>query len=251
MKTYQIHLIRNGLTDGNIAGQYIGQTDIPLSPEGVLQIKQMKEEYSYPYAEAVFSSPMARCTQTANAIYGKQPIVIENLKEYDFGEFEGKTAEQLQDYEEFTAWLSGGPDAAPPYGESNAEFSMRIFECFIQIVNGLLKTGTTQSAIVTHGGVIMALLSAFGIPEAPMHEWRTPNACGYTVRITPSIWSRLQKMEVIAEIPEPVRAGHDEESDTDNCSFDDFDFDDPALYNEAFFVDIEDLKNDNTESDLN
>lgn len=236
MKTYQIHFIRNGLTDGNIAGQYIGQTDIPLSPDGVLQIKQIKEDMVYPNADAVFSSPMMRCTQTAHAIFGKDPIVIDDLKEYDFGEFEGKTAEQLQDYEEFSLWLSGGPDAAPPYGESNAEFSERIYDCFVKIVNGLIKTGTTQSAIVTHGGVIMALLSMFGIPEAPMHEWRTPNACGYTVRITPSIWSKLQKMEVIAEIPEPSRAIHDEDID----NYDDLsDFDDDILYNEAFFVDVE------------
>lgn len=236
MKTYQIHFIRNGLTDGNIAGQYIGQTDIPLSPDGVLQIKQIKEDMVYPNADAVFSSPMMRCTQTAHAIFGKDPIVIDDLKEYDFGEFEGKTAEQLQDYEEFSLWLSGGPDAAPPYGESNAEFSKRIYDCFVKIVNGLIKTGTTQSAIVTHGGVIMALLSMFGIPEAPMHEWRTPNACGYTVRITPSIWSKLQKMEVIAEIPEPSRAIHDEDID----NYDDLsDFDDDILYNEAFFVDVE------------
>lgn len=236
MKTYQIHFIRNGLTDGNIAGQYIGQTDIPLSPDGVLQIKQIKEDMVYPNADAVFSSPMMRCTQTAHAIFGKDPIVIDDLKEYDFGEFEGKTAEQLQDYEEFSLWLSGGPDAAPPYGESNAEFSKRIYDCFVKIVNGLIKTGTTQSAIVTHGGVIMALLSMFGIPEAPMHEWRTLNACGYTVRITPSIWSKLQKMEVIAEIPEPSRAIHDEDID----NYDDLsDFDDDILYNEAFFVDVE------------
>lgn len=236
MKTYQIHFIRNGLTDGNIAGQYIGQTDIPLSPDGVLQIKQIKEDMVYPNADAVFSSPMMRCTQTAHAIFGKDPIVIDDLKEYDFGEFEGKTAEQLQDYEEFSLWLSGGPDAAPPYGESNAEFSKRIYDCFVKIVNGLIKTGTTQSAIVTHGGVIMALLSMFGIPEAPMHEWRTPNACGYTVRITPSIWSKLQKMEVIAEIPEPSRAIHDEDID----NYDDLsDFDDDILYSEAFFVDVE------------
>jgi alpha-ribazole phosphatase len=64
-----------------------------------------------------------------------------------------------------------------------------------------MKTGTTKSAVITHGGVIMALLAAFGLPEAPMHEWLTPSGCGYTIRITPSVWMRGQKFEVIAEIP--------------------------------------------------
>ena len=58
------------------------------------------------------------------------------------------------------------------------------------------------AAIVTHGGVIMALLEMFGLPEASMHEWLTPGGCGYTIRVTPSLWSQGRKFEVIAQIPE-------------------------------------------------
>ena len=58
MKTYKIHLIRHGLTRGNIDGLYVGHTDMPLCEEGKLQIAQMKEDYIYPYAKFVFSSPL-------------------------------------------------------------------------------------------------------------------------------------------------------------------------------------------------
>ena len=54
---------------------------------------------------------------------------------------------------------------------------------------------------MTHGGVIMALMAAFAIPEAPMHEWLTPNGCGYTLRIDPFLWSHTGKLEAIAECP--------------------------------------------------
>lgn len=203
MKSYYINFIRNGLTAGNLDGKYIGHIDEPLNDEGVKQIEQMKEEYKYPPVEVVFSSPLARCTQTAKLIYpAKEPMIMDGLIEYNFGEFEGKTAEELQTHPVFPDWLSGKEGVSPPFGESNQDFSNRIAKTFIKIVDGLIESGITKSAIVTHGGVIMALLSMFGLPEAPMHEWLTPGGCGYTVRITPSLWSQGRKIEVIAQIPE-------------------------------------------------
>ena len=47
----------------------------------------------------------------------------------------------------------------------------------------------------------MSILSAFGLPELPMTEWLCPSACGYTLRITPSLWSKTRKAEVINDIP--------------------------------------------------
>lgn len=223
MKSYYIQLIRNGLTAGNLDGRYIGHLDEPLSKEGIEQINEMKKEYKYPPVEAVFSSPLSRCTETAKLIYpAKEPIVMDGLIEYNFGEFEGKTAEELEAHPVFADWLRGEKDVTPPFGESNSDFSKRIANTFIKIVDGLIESGVTKSAIVTHGGVIMALLSFFGLPEAPMHEWLTPGGCGYTVRITPSLWSQGKKMEVIAQIPEIE--GENEFSE-DNFNVEDFLYD--------------------------
>ena len=110
--------------------------------------------------------------------------------------------DRLQDHPVFPDWLAGKKGVEPPFGESNDEFANRIANAFIKIVDGLIETGVTHTAIVTHGGVIMALLTLFGLPQAPMHEWLTPGGCGYTIRITPSLWSQGRKVEVIAQIPE-------------------------------------------------
>lgn len=212
MKSYYIYFYRNGLTDSNLEGKYIGHTDVELSDEGIKQIKQMKEVYDYPLVDAVFTSPLKRCTKTAELVFpDKQSIVINDLIEYNFGEYEGRTAEELKENELFARWLSGEQGVEPPFGESNEAFGERISNCFIKIVDGLLKTGTTKAAIFTHGGVIMYLLAAFGIPEAPMHEWLMPGGCGYAVRITPGIWTRGRKFEVIAEVP--YVPGEDEDSE--------------------------------------
>lgn len=202
MKSYVIHLIRHGLTKGNLDGRYIGQKNVPLSIEGVSQLLEMKKQYEYPEAQAYFTSPMGRCVDTMKILYPKvKPIVMEDLKEYDFGDFEGKTAQELKEDERYQAWLAGGPDAAPPFGESNGDFARRIYTAFTKIVEGLMKTGTTSAVICTHGGVIMTLLTLVGLPELPMYEWMTANGAGYTLRITPAIWMRGQKAEVESLLP--------------------------------------------------
>lgn len=232
MKTYTVYLIRHALTQGNLEGRYIGQTDEELCKEGIEQLQAMKNDYGYPYPDVVFTSGLKRCKQTAAILYpDKTPIEMRGFEECDFGEFEGHTAEELEPYEEFSQWLSGGEDARPLNGESNKEFAERVCDCFSKTVEGLLKTGTQKAAIITHGGVIMTILSAFGLPELPMTEWLCPSACGYTIRITPSLWSKINKVEVINEIPsEPLTASQEEmlwdyypELSEDDMGFDDTD----------------------------
>lgn len=203
MKTYQIHLIRHGTTKGNLEGLYIGHNDMPLCKRGIDEIEQLKKELVYPNADFVFSSPLSRCTQTAKLIYPKlEPIIMDGLIEYDFGEFDGKSAEELHKKQPlFDPWLRGEPDVRPPFGESNTEFASRVCSCFCKIVDGILKTGTESTAIVTHGGVIMTLLANYALPEAEAHEWLTPAGCGYTLRVTPTLWTAGQKLEAIEEIP--------------------------------------------------
>ena len=203
MKTYKIHLIRHGLTNENLEGKYIGHTDVPLSDIGAEQLEQMKQEYIYPYADAVFSSPLSRCTETARIIYPDSAVAtIDGLIEYNFGEFEGRTAEELHEKEElFDDWLRGDKDIEPPFGESNSAFAKRVCTAFAAIVEGVMKSQTESTAIITHGGVIMTIMAAFALPEASMHEWLTPHGCGYTLRLTPALWMAGQKLEAIDEIP--------------------------------------------------
>ena len=202
MKTYKIHLIRHGLTQGNIDGTYVGHKDIPVCEQGIAQLRKMAEDYIYPDVPALFCSPLLRCRQTADILYPNQkPIIINELIEYNFGEFEDKTADELKENEEFIYWIGGSVDAAPPFGETNGEFGQRIQIAFEKIVEGLLKTGVTEASIVTHGGVIMGIMSMFAIPELPMTDWLVPNGCGYTILITPTLWTHARKFEVYGDLP--------------------------------------------------
>ena len=202
MKSYVIHLIRHGAIDETLSGKYIGTTDPHLSDKGKMALKKLRFEGSYPDVRVVFSSPLRRCTETCNILYPDcKPLTIADLTECNFGEWEGKTADELKGDEDFRKWLAGDNSVKPPRGESNADFVRRICRMFESIVEGLMKTGTTECAIVTHGGVIMTLLAVYGLPQAKPFEWATDNGCGYSVRVTPMLWQRGKVTEVFQCIP--------------------------------------------------
>ncbi|MCI2113068.1 MAG: histidine phosphatase family protein [Ruminococcus sp.] len=202
MKSYIIHFIRHGAIDETLSGKYIGTTDVPLSEKGRLDLKKLDYEYRYPGTQVVFTSPLKRCTETCKILYPElNPLSITALSECNFGEWEGKTAEELKNDPDFEKWLAGDNSVKPPRGESNADFTRRICRMFESIVEGLIKTGTTESVIVTHGGVIMTLLAVYGLPQAKPFEWTMDNGFGYSLRVTPMLWQRDKVCEVFRTIP--------------------------------------------------
>lgn len=202
MKSYIIHFIRHGAIDETLSGKYIGTTDVPLSDKGKMELKKLDYEYRYPGTQVVFTSPLKRCTETCRILYPElNPLSIANLSECNFGEWEGKTAEELKSEPDFEKWLAGDNSVKPPRGESNADFTRRICRMFESIVEGLMKTGTTESVIVTHGGVIMTLLAVYGLPQAKPFEWTMDNGFGYSLRVTPMLWQRDKVCEVFQTIP--------------------------------------------------
>lgn len=202
MKSYTLYLFRHGITKGNLNAQYIGHTDLPLTTDSISSLKSIKAHQHYPKVDAVFSSPLKRCRDSAKIMFPENNIlVIDDFIEYNFGEFEGLTAEQLKDNEDFKNWLHGDAYASTPFGESNARFAQRICAAFEKVVDGCIKTGTGSFAIVGHAGVLMTILSCYGLPEAPMAHWQMDAGYGYKLRITPSLWMQAKKLEVVDTSP--------------------------------------------------
>ena len=210
MKSYLIHLIRHGMTLANTEGAYIGTSDIPLSPEGIRKLQDLKRNFDYPQAQAYFSSPLSRCVDTLRILYPQaSPVLVSGLAECSFGEWDGKKVSELQKDERFRTWIAAGGVTAPPGGESGAEFQQRCCGAFSRLIEGLMRSGTTSAVVVTHGGVIRSLLAAFGLPRANFYDWMTANGHGYTLRITPSLWMSGQVFEVIRMLPDPGEAEKD------------------------------------------
>ena len=203
MKSYKIHLIRHGRTQANEEGLYVGRTDLPLSPGGLKALLALRKKGGYPMAGRFFTSPLTRCRQTLEVLYpGCRQEVVEGLAECDFGRWEGRSAASLQQDASFRDWIAG-KRAEIPEGEDAAVFQRRVTAAFEELVRELMRAGDTEAVVCTHGGGIMMLMAAYALPRAPMHEWAADDGCGFTLRITPSLWMREPVAEAEAVIPQP------------------------------------------------
>lgn len=198
MKTYRFNLIRHGRIVDSDDVYYYGKTDLELTQSGIKQLNQNLEKEIYPYCERLYCSPMKRCRQTADIIFpGMEMNIVDGLSECDFGDFEGKRILDLQGTPEFSKFIGG---EAPPNGESGEAFIKRSVVAFAKLVEDCMRDGVRNTSVVAHGGTIMAILSVCGIPQLPFNEWICEYGHGYTLLVTPSIWMRGYKAEVIAEI---------------------------------------------------
>ena len=95
MKNYRLYLVRHGVTQGNLDGIYMGSgTDQPLCAQGAAQLRALAARFPYPKAETVFSSPMRRAVETVELLFpdAKDKIILADLRENAFGEFDGAGA---------------------------------------------------------------------------------------------------------------------------------------------------------------
>jgi len=124
----ELCLIRHGMTEYNQARRYLGRTDLPVSEQGMEELRARKQEHPdmYPTVGKLFASPMLRCRQTADILYPEQtPVLIGEWKEMDFGIFEGRSADEMEDDAEYRKWVDSNCEGPIPEGESRTEFNTR------------------------------------------------------------------------------------------------------------------------------
>lgn len=205
MKTFKLHLIRHGLTQGNLDGIYMGGgLDQPLCPQGTEALQKLKTRYRYPVVGTLFCSPMQRALQSAEILFPDVPdrYVLEDLRENRFGEFEGRSADELMQDKNFTRWLDPQSVYVPKGGESGTEFAQRTLRALVTMLTHLSKHNIAEAACVTHGGVIMSQLSQMGMPRKPYPEWLADNGCGFTVQTSASMLMRDGLVEVVDIVPQ-------------------------------------------------
>ncbi|WP_260704861.1 histidine phosphatase family protein [Edaphobacter flagellatus] len=93
----QLWLVRHGETEWSKSGQHTSRTDIPLTEQGRKRAEALREYLKGTKFDAVFVSPMQRARETcAIAGFAGQAQVDDNLKEWDYGIYEGKTTAQIR-----------------------------------------------------------------------------------------------------------------------------------------------------------
>ena len=228
MRTYKIHLIRHGLTNANRRGIYCGSTDLPLDPEGVTELHHLLDGATYPCVEWVFCSPLLRATETAGILYPAIDIIeIENLREASFGEFEGKSMEELQSIPGYARFVTGDAEFLPRGAEPPDVFFHRSVSAGAAIIDLMMKSGVHSAAIITHASVIGNILAGMGYPKAAPTDWMCPPGGGYTVIADPTIFCRESVVEVVSTLPENTKTEtHSDEVDWDMVDWEDESLDD-------------------------
>ena len=125
------YLARHGETKWNAENRICGRSDVPLSEAGRRQAKRLAERLKPISFDALYSSPLKRAIDTARFIserIGLEPVVDDRLVELDYGQWEGKTLQEVMKSNPKTlrAWQADPGEVAPPGGESGLEAQQRV-----------------------------------------------------------------------------------------------------------------------------
>lgn len=145
------------MSNANVSGQ-LG-TDSSLAPEGLRQAQKLAERLKDEKIDAIYCSPMKRCQQTAEPIakiLDQKPIIDDRLKEVEWGDFDGKSAEEVR-----VAVEKLPKDYLDTYqydfhrfnGESYKDVEKRIYDFLSDLSSQTYK----RVLVVTHGGPVRML----------------------------------------------------------------------------------------------
>jgi alpha-ribazole phosphatase/probable phosphoglycerate mutase len=164
----KIYLIRHGETENAHEMRYKGNINVPLSDNGSMQIGRLADFLAqHTTLNFVYSSPLSRTQNSAEIIaqrYHIQPIVVPQLREIDFGSWEGMNFEEVREKypDEFDVWANDPLKQGPVNGETILQVRDRVMEAMEQI---LANNRNQNIAVVAHGAVNRVIIAqALGLP---------------------------------------------------------------------------------------
>ncbi len=158
----KFYLVRHGETEWNKVERFRGQADIPLNETGRIQAEAIGRRLAAEPIVAVFSSPLGRASETAEAIAASKGISVEfaeGLRDMNFGEWEGLTPDEVaaKDRDLYARWLAAPQTVSIPGGESLDDVRARV----MSFVDDLTARFNNQGvALVSHRAVCRVLLCA-------------------------------------------------------------------------------------------
>ncbi|KAA8678814.1 histidine phosphatase family protein [Clostridium sp. HV4-5-A1G] len=155
----KIYLVRHGSVGNGNEKRYVGNTDLPLCREGILQCKKLQRFFSTIDIERAYLSPLKRCVQTADIILKYKNIdriMIEEFKEINMGKWEGKTFTYVKKLfpDEFKKRGESIETFVPQGGESFEQLQKRVIPKMMNII----ENSTGDIMIITHAGVNRVIL---------------------------------------------------------------------------------------------
>jgi broad specificity phosphatase PhoE len=133
-----IYLVRHCQTVWNEEGRLCGSSDVPLSDEGLVQAQKLVARLKDIGIASIYSSPLLRARQTAEAIAAHHRVEVKiepELREIDYGDWEGlKVADVLEQFPELEKLRREEPmKFAAPNGEPMRQFAKRVISAIQRV----------------------------------------------------------------------------------------------------------------------
>lgn len=162
-----LYFIRHGQTHYNVEGKYYGRLDPPLTAAARDPVIQLAAGLASLDLDAIYCSSLQRSRQTAHLLCqanGWPADLIHScpkLDEMDFGQWEGLTADQIQDRypDEWQHFMTHPLQLSPGGGEDVETFQGRVLEGFNQIVQS--HPHSSCLLVVGHLGALRTILHAY------------------------------------------------------------------------------------------
>jgi probable phosphoglycerate mutase len=112
-----IVLVRHGETEWSVSGQHTSRTDLPLTEPGRARAAALAPALSGREWALVLCSPLRRARETCElAGLGEQAVIDEDLREWDYGEYEGLTTPEIRERNpDWVLWRDGCPGGEKPF----------------------------------------------------------------------------------------------------------------------------------------
>lgn len=145
----EVVLVRHGETEWSRALLHTGRTDIPLDEHGRLQARALGQVLRGRRFVRVLTSPLRRATETCRlAGYGDQAEVCDDLREWDYGAYEGVSTAQIRaEVPGWTVWTHPVKD-----GETADQVAVRVDR-----VIALARAADGDVALFGHGHALRVL----------------------------------------------------------------------------------------------
>lgn len=137
------------------SGICYGQSDIDIASSFYDEALITQQNLIQTPFDAVYTSPLQRCLKLANTLNLGEPILDNRLMELNFGDWEMLAWDSIP-RDIFDEWAHNYADLAPPNGETFSQLQQRGIH-FLEDI--LIQYPTSNIAVVTHGGMIRALLA--------------------------------------------------------------------------------------------
>lgn len=158
-------LARHGETEWSRAGRHTGRTDLPLTPAGEAQSKSLAPLLAGRTFGLVLTSPLVRARRTAELAGLTGAIPEPDLREWDYGAYEGiTTADIHRSRPGWDLWTDGVPPGREFPGESPEQVGERA-DRVLSRVAGALEEGDVM--LVAHGHLLRVLTARrLGLPPS-------------------------------------------------------------------------------------